>query len=421
MKFKIKNYKVCLFIFIFISAVCILSDFSVCASKGGKAESKMSSALQEGEDSDQKDLTSAPDKSEKKSSDDLLKDILKDISEESLNPLLTTFESPEERGDFLKCVLDDIIQKKKNLKKFKKKIERCSKIIKEERTFVTIKNVKNLIAVGDLHGDSVSTVRYVKGIEELFKKNQLDHVVFLGDYVDRGLDSIGVLNAVIDLKLSYPNHVTLLRGNHETETVFKIFGLIDENSLMNQINRKYYPLGSEHTDELKETLLSFFDVLPLAADIDINSPNLKKTRRILAVHGGIPCRRFSDCASNELIWNSFINLKDAVKRVPVEKFNEPYLLGTQILWNDFECIGVAFENVYNEDRTNGRIISKEALENFCKIYNYDFIIRGHTFYREEPIHNLFNKCYTIFSASNYCRTDNNGAIAYFDYHRILKL
>lgn len=420
MKFKIKNYKVYLFIVILISAVCVLSDFSVYGSKSGE-ESKMDLTLKEDEKSGKKDLMTTSNKSKKEPSDDLLDDIAENISEDSLNLLLTTVEGEEEKENFLNCILDGIIQKKENLKEFQEKVKLCSKILKEEKTFVTIKKIKNLIAVGDLHGDSVSTAKYVKGIEELFKKDELDHVIFLGDYVDRGPDSIKVLNTVIDLKLSYPNKVTLLRGNHETKNVFRIFSFIDENSLMNQVNRKYYPLCNKYTDELKAVLLDFFNALPLAADIDIDSPSLKKTRKILAVHGGIPCRRFSDYASNELIWNSFMNLRETNGRIPVDISNEPYVLGTQILWNDFECTGVTFENVYNKDRTNGRIISKEALENFCKVYNYDFIIRGHTFYGNESIYNLFNKCYTIFSASNYVGSGNTGAIAYFDYYRIGKV
>ncbi len=422
MKFKIKNYKVWFFIFIFISATCILSDFSVYGSKNLGAKSEIDLTSKE----DKKfgysdDLSSTSDKSKKKSCNDLLKDIARDISEDSLNLLLTAVEGAETKEDYLNCILDDIAQKKKSIKEFIKKIKLCSKIIKEERTFVTIKNIKNLIAVGDLHGDSVSTSKYVKGIKKLFKKGQLDYVVFLGDYVDRGLDSIKVLDTVIDLKLHYPNKVTLLRGNHETRYIFEMFDFIDENSLKSQINIKYYPLSDKYTEKLKVALLNFFDALPLAADFYIDSPNLKKTRKVLAVHGGIPCESSSDFTSNKLMWESFMNLKDTFRRLPVEILNEPYILGTQMLWNDFECKGYIDENVFNADRASGRVISREALENFCKAYNYDYIIRGHTFYGNESIYNLFDKCYTIFSASNYAGSGNIGAIAYFDYYRISKV
>jgi serine/threonine protein phosphatase 1 len=41
-----------------------------------------------------------------------------------------------------------------------------------------------------------------------------DEIVFIGDYIDRGPDSRGVVEAVLEFMLAYPN-TTCLRGNHE--------------------------------------------------------------------------------------------------------------------------------------------------------------------------------------------------------------
>src|SRR5690242_10988589 len=65
---------------------------------------------------------------------------------------------------------------------------------------------KNLVIVADLHGDLRSIQRILKEIDyENFLANHNNKLIFLGDYVDRGNHSIGVLYTVCYLKWKYPN------------------------------------------------------------------------------------------------------------------------------------------------------------------------------------------------------------------------
>src|SRR6188768_3456861 len=80
-----------------------------------------------------------------------------------------------------------------------------------------------LLAIGDIHGcllqfnDLLNLVKPAKG----------DQVILLGDYVDRGPDSRGVLNRIIELKKSGMNLVCL-RGNHEVMMVAARNGSSDQ-------------------------------------------------------------------------------------------------------------------------------------------------------------------------------------------------
>jgi len=71
--------------------------------------------------------------------------------------------------------------------------------------------MERIFAVGDIHGCR-------SRLEELLGRLELDPdrdtVVFLGDYIDRGPDSRGVVETILDLRRRLPRVVCLM-GNHE--------------------------------------------------------------------------------------------------------------------------------------------------------------------------------------------------------------
>lgn len=66
-----------------------------------------------------------------------------------------------------------------------------------------------LIAIGDIHGCPQSLDLLLNQIEP----TSTDHLLFVGDYIDRGPDSKGVIDRLLDLREEVP--CTFLRGNHE--------------------------------------------------------------------------------------------------------------------------------------------------------------------------------------------------------------
>jgi len=70
--------------------------------------------------------------------------------------------------------------------------------------------MNRLIAVGDIHGQR-------EKLEQLLGKVRpaaADQLVFLGDYIDRGPDSRGVIELLIEMRETRPNTI-FLKGNHE--------------------------------------------------------------------------------------------------------------------------------------------------------------------------------------------------------------
>jgi serine/threonine protein phosphatase 1 len=78
-----------------------------------------------------------------------------------------------------------------------------------------------VIAIGDVHGCS----RALKALLEELQPGQQDTVITLGDYLDRGPDSRGVVERL--LELSKRCHLIPLLGNHEEMFLSVLDGLAD--------------------------------------------------------------------------------------------------------------------------------------------------------------------------------------------------
>ena len=70
-----------------------------------------------------------------------------------------------------------------------------------------------IYAVGDIHGQR-DKLRSLLGLLKEEGMSDADLLVFVGDYVDRGPNTAGVIETLLSLKASRPNTV-FLRGNHE--------------------------------------------------------------------------------------------------------------------------------------------------------------------------------------------------------------
>lgn len=73
-------------------------------------------------------------------------------------------------------------------------------------------------AVGDVHGHITPLESIYQKIRSDLDSTPVEHytIVFLGDYIDRGPDSAGCVQFLIDL-LAQDDHVICLKGNHEAK------------------------------------------------------------------------------------------------------------------------------------------------------------------------------------------------------------
>jgi serine/threonine protein phosphatase 1 len=71
-----------------------------------------------------------------------------------------------------------------------------------------------IYAIGDVHGCCDQITALLTHLEQVEKITSEDQIIFLGDYIDRGPNSKGVLDRLIKFKEDFPSTV-FLRGNHE--------------------------------------------------------------------------------------------------------------------------------------------------------------------------------------------------------------
>jgi len=138
--------------------------------------------------------------------------------------------------------------------------EKVKEILIEESNVQPVKAPVTIC--GDIHGQ-------FHDLLELFNKGgeiPSSRYIFMGDFVDRGFNSVETFQLLLCLKLKYPSHITLLRGNHETRQITTVYGFYDE------CLRKY---GNANVWKYYTDL---FDLLPLTAVVE---------NQIFCLHGGL--------------------------------------------------------------------------------------------------------------------------------------
>ena len=224
---------------------------------------------------------------------------------------------------------------------------------------------------GDIHGQYYDLLR----LFEYGKFPPESNYLFLGDYVDRGKQSLETICLLLAYKIKYPENFFLLRGNHECASINRIYGFYDE------CKRRF-------SIKLWKTFTECFNCLPVAAIID---------EKIFCMHGGL---------SPEL--TSMEQIKRIIR--PIDVPDQGLLC--DLLWSDPDPDVHAWDN---SPRGVSYIFGQEVVNVFLKKHDLDLICRAHQVVQDGYEFFAKRQLVTIFSAPNYCgEFDNSGAMMTVD-------
>merc|ERR550514_2248580 len=224
---------------------------------------------------------------------------------------------------------------------------------------------------GDVHGQYHDLLR-------LFEYGQFppdSNYLFLGDYVDRGKQSLETICLLFCYKIKFPENFFVLRGNHECASITRIYGFYDE------CKRRY-------NIKMWKTFCDVFNCLPVCALID---------EKIICFHAGL---------SPEL--NNMDQIRRLVRPTDVPDTG----LVCDLLWADpdKDIAGWA-EN----DRGVSFIFGPDVVSSFLQKQDMDLVVRAHQVVEDGYEFFAKRQLITIFSAPNYCgEFDNAGAMMSID-------
>ena len=126
--------------------------------------------------------------------------------------------------------------------------------------------MSKFFTIGDIHGCSKPLAELLEKIAPLLTKD--DTIIFIGDYIDRGPDSKGVIDIVLELRKKHKRVITLM-GNHESMFMGALQGYGQKEFLRmgGEATLKSYGIDKDITKDFSANIppdhLAFFlDLMP---------------------------------------------------------------------------------------------------------------------------------------------------------------
>ncbi|MDH5460945.1 MAG: serine/threonine protein phosphatase [Candidatus Bathyarchaeota archaeon] len=222
--------------------------------------------------------------------------------------------------------------------------------------------VGEAIVIGDIHGD-LQSLKYIvrhSGFVEKTERGENVFMVFLGDYGDRGHHSPEVYYVVLKIKQLFPEHVVLMRGNHEGPNDLLAY----PHDLLTHLQRKFGEASSGVYKEIRKFFSSLYNAV------------FVKDRYIM-LHGGAPSQA-----------STIEDLAYAHIKHPHEQHLE------EILWSDPH---EGIKGTHASPRGAGRLFGEDVTDKLLAMLHVKALIRGHEPTDEGFKINHSGKILTLFS------------------------
>ena len=267
-------------------------------------------------------------------------------------------------------------------------IEEVKPLLEKDQSLIRIRSPCKIF--GNLYGLYNDLMRFFESYGNPSDDNQMGDInvmqyIFLGDFCDRGFNSLEIIFLLFALKIKYPQFIYILRGHHE-----------DKN-----INIKY-GLGQECIDRLSDDIRDpksifvninkAFDLVPFAVLLDND---------IFMLHGGV---------------GSSINTLDDIKSIkrPIEVeqnvVNREQLKMIDLLWSEYSNeINNVDMNKERDKFKKGFIVKygKGRLNKFMEDNKIDLLITSHQLVPGGFCTFNDDKLLVVFSATNYMNQCKN--------------
>ncbi|OQR66127.1 serine/threonine-protein phosphatase PP1-beta catalytic subunit isoform 1, partial [Tropilaelaps mercedesae] len=199
--------------------------------------------------------------------------------------------------------------------------------------------------------------------------------LFLGDYVDRGKQSLETICLLLAYKIKYPENFFLLRGNHECASINRIYGFYDE------CKRRY-------NIKLWKTFTDCFNCLPIAAIVD---------EKIFCCHGGL---------------SPDLQNMEQIRRIMRPTDVPDTGLLCDLLWSDPDK---DVQGWGENDRGVSFTFGADVVSKFLSRHDLDLVCRAHQVVEDGYEFFAKRQLVTLFSAPNYCgEFDNAGGMMSVD-------